>query len=168
MVGGFALSSVGGGSGIAALLQCRRGHPLLRCRATVAVSLPFRCLRASYGALDAGCGCCDTGLVARRRSYAVRWRRGRVSKSWQSWHVFPSFPSGSSILSLPHSQVRSRISSARSNSRFRLACCPVRAAKRAAQMSRPSWVVLPCRRLSQPDESCAIRPIIAPRTDVRK
>ena len=28
-----------------------------------------------------------------------------------------------------------------------LAGCPVRAAKRAAQLSRPSWVVLPCRRL---------------------
>ena len=35
--------------------------------------------------------------------------------------------------------------------------------KRAAQMSRPSRVVLPQRRLSQPDESCAITPFIAHR-----
>ena len=38
--------------------------------------------------------------------------------------------------------------------------------KRAAHSSRPSWVVLPWRRLSQPDESCAIRPIIAQRKGV--
>ena len=51
-------------------------------------------------------------------------RRCGPSKSWHSWYVFPSFPSGSSILSLLHSQVRSRISSARSNSRFRLVSGP--------------------------------------------
>ena len=34
-------------------------------------------------------------------------------------------------------------------------------------MSRPLWVVLPWRRLSQPDESCAITSIIAQRTDVQ-
>ena len=55
-----------------------------------------------------------------RRSYAVRWRRCRVSKSWHSWQVLASLPSVISILSLPHSQVRFRISSARSSSRFRL------------------------------------------------
>ena len=76
------------------------------------------------GLLDAGCGGCDTGLVAGWRSYAVRWRRCRVSKSWHSWHVLLSLPSGRSILSLPHSQVLSRISSARSNSRFRLLSGP--------------------------------------------
>ena len=48
------------------------------------------------------------------------WRRLWPSISWHSWQVLPSFPSGSSILSLPHSQVRFRISSARSSSRFRL------------------------------------------------
>ena len=32
-----------------------------------------------------------------------------------------------------------------------LAGCPVRAAKWAARMSRPAWVVLPGRRLSKPD-----------------
>ena len=47
-----------------------------------------------------------------------------------------------------------------------LAGCPVRAAKRAARMSRPSWVVLPWRRLSQPDESCAIIGFIAQRMGV--
>ena len=60
------------------------------------------------------------GCTALRRSYAVRWRCCRVSKFWHSWQVLPSFPSGISTLSLPHSQVRFRISSARSNSRFRL------------------------------------------------
>ena len=48
------------------------------------------------------------------------WRRCRVSKSWHSWQVLPSLPSGISTLSLPHSQVRFRISSAWSSSRFRL------------------------------------------------
>ena len=47
-------------------------------------------------------------------------RRCRVSKSWHSWQVLPSLPSGISTLSLPHSQVRFRISSAWSSSRFRL------------------------------------------------
>ena len=63
-------------------------------------------------------------LSALRRSYAVRWRRCRVSKSWHSWHVLLSLPSGISTLSLPHSQVRFRISSARSSSRFRLVSGP--------------------------------------------
>ena len=39
---------------------------------------------------------------------------------------------------------------------FGLVSCPVRAAKRAAHSSRPSWVVVPCRRLSQPDARFAI------------
>ena len=82
--------------------------------------LPFRYLRASRALLNAGYGGCDTELVAVRRSYAVRWRRCRVSKSWHSWQVLLSFPSGISILSLPHSQVRFRISSAWSSSRLRL------------------------------------------------
>ena len=49
---------------------------------------------------------------------------------------------------------------------FGLLCRPARAAKRAAHSSRPSGVVLPCRRLSQPDVSCAINRIIEQRTDV--
>ena len=44
---------------------------------------------------------------------------------------------------------------------------PLRAAKRAARLSRPWWVVLSCRRSSQRDEWCAIRPIIAQRIDVQ-
>ena len=89
-------------------------------RAAVVLSLPFRYLRASAGLLEVLSGGRDTELVALRRSYAVRWRRYRVSKSWHCWDVLPSYPSGISTLSLPHSQVRFRISSARSSSRFRL------------------------------------------------
>ena len=44
----------------------------------------------------------------------------------------------------------------RSGGLFGLVICPVRAAKRAAHSSRPSWVVVSCRRLSQPDARCAI------------
>ena len=51
---------------------------------------------------------------------------------------------------------------------FGLLCRPVRAAKRAALMSRPSWVVLPWRRSSKRDESCAINPIIARRIAVHQ
>ena len=72
------------------------------------------------GLLDVLSGGRTTELVAGWRSYAVRWRRCRVSKSWHSWHVLLSFPSGINTLSLPHSQVPFRISSAWSNSRFRL------------------------------------------------
>ena len=59
----------------------------------------------------------------------VSWRRCRVSKSWHSWQVLLSFPSGISTLSLPHSQVRFRISSAgpvRGSG-----CCPVGSARQS-------------------------------------
>ena len=49
---------------------------------------------------------------------------------------------------------------------FGLLFDPLGAAKRAAPLSRPSWVVLPCRRLSQSDASCAITVFIVRRTDV--
>ena len=35
-------------------------------------------------------------------------RRCGASKSWHSWQMLASLPSGSSILSLPHLQVRSK------------------------------------------------------------
>ena len=51
----------------------------------------------------------------------VRYWRPRRSRSWHSLHLSARLPSGASILSLPHSQVRSRMSNARSSSRERLA-----------------------------------------------
>ena len=52
---------------------------------------------------------------------AVRYWSPRRSRSWHSLHLSARLPSGASIFSVPHSQVRSRMSNARSSSRERLA-----------------------------------------------
>ena len=62
--------------------------------------------------------CGGLGSVA---GLAVRYWSPRRSRSWHSLHLSARLPSGASILSLPHSQVRSRISNARSSFRERLA-----------------------------------------------
>ena len=95
-------------AGIAGGLSFRRRQPWVRFRALGVLPPRPLVLESAGGLLNAGSGGCTTELVAIRCSHAVRRRRCRASNSWHSWQVLPSFPSGSSILSLPHSQVRSK------------------------------------------------------------
>ena len=80
------------------------------------------------GAARAGCHQSDGAIAPAVQVWSLhlerRCCRPCSSISWHSWHCSASFPSGMSILSLSHSQVRSRISSARLNSRSRLASDP--------------------------------------------